>query len=126
MSRRIIQSELRRKGEWFFVIDSTFCCHQGAHGENMFSCGNRQPRTHKSNRRQRKCARHACHGFVVGMLITPRGCRIPFFASYLTREYCRAKGCVYRTQAMIAARTRAWSGVAIITASRSSLSYISS
>jgi hypothetical protein len=102
LSRRIIASELRRKGQWFFAVDSTFCCHQGEHGENMFSCGNRKPRKRNSNRRQRKCARHACHGFVVGMLITPRGCRIPFFDSYLTREYCREKGCVYRTQAMIA------------------------
>jgi len=103
LGRRIIQSERRRRGEWFFVVDSTFIGHQGTHGENMFSCGNTGQRPRKSNRKQRKVSRRSCHGFVMGLLITPRGCRIPCFASYLTHEYCQAHGIAYRTQAQLAA-----------------------
>jgi hypothetical protein len=103
LGRRIIQSELRRRGEWFFIIDPTFIGHQGTHGENMFSCGNTGRRRRKSNRKQRKVARRSCHGFVMGLLITPRGCRIPCFASYFTHEYCQAHGIAYRTQAQLAA-----------------------
>lgn len=103
LSRRIIESERRRGGQWFFVLDSTFCGHQGECGENMFSCGNKGTRARKSNRRQRKVARRSCHGFVVGLLITPSGCRIPCFFSYLTHDYSAALGQSYRTQADLAA-----------------------
>jgi hypothetical protein len=103
LGRRIIQSERRRRGEWFFILDTTFMGHQGTHGENMFSCGNLSQRPRKSNRKQRKVARRSCHGFVMGLLITPRGCRIPCFLSYFTHEYCLAHGIAYRTQAELAA-----------------------
>jgi len=103
LSRRIIASERKRRGVWFFLLDSTFCGHQGEHGENMFSCGNTVPRPRNSTRRQRKVARRSCHGFVMGLLITPRGCRIPCFFSYQTHAYCAAQGCSYRTQAELAA-----------------------
>jgi hypothetical protein len=103
LGRRIIQSERRRRGEWFFVVDSTFIGHQGTHGENLFSCGNTGRRPRNSNRKQRKVARRSCHGFVMGLLITPRGCRIPCFASYRTDEYCQAHGIAHRTQAELAA-----------------------
>jgi hypothetical protein len=103
LSRRMIQAERRRRGEWFFIVDSTFCGHQSQHGENMFSCGNYHPRPRKSTRRQLKRARRSSHGFVLGLLITPRGCRIPCFRSYLTRDYCATRGLPYRTQAQLAA-----------------------
>jgi hypothetical protein len=103
LARRIIASERRRRGEWFFLIDSTFCGHQTERGENMFSCGNKSSRPRLSNRRQRKVHRRSCHGFVMGLLITPSGCRIPCFFSYLTRDYCAARDLPYRTQAELAA-----------------------
>lgn len=103
LGRRMLQSELRRGGEWFFVIDQTYCGHQGEHTENTFSRANYRPRSKKSSRRQRKTARRSCHGFVMGLLISPRGCRIPCFKSYYTENYCRQQGRVYRTQTELAA-----------------------
>jgi len=102
LARPLVQAELRRGGEWTLLIDSTFCGHQG-HYENTFSCGNYRKRTPQSNRRQRKTARRSAHGFVMALLLTPRGVRLPFFLSYLTREYCLRHGHTYRTQAELAA-----------------------
>jgi hypothetical protein len=103
LSRRMIEAKRRRRGAWFFVLDSTFCGHQGECGENVFSCANTGTRPRKSNRRQRKVARRSCHGFVMGLLITPSGCRIPCFFSYLTHDYSAARKQPYRTQADLAA-----------------------
>ncbi len=103
LGRRMLQSELRRGGEWFFAIDQTYCGHQGEHTENTFSRANDRPRSKKSNRRQKKTARRSCHGFVMGLLISPRGCRIPCFKSYYTQSYCRQHGRTYRTQTELAA-----------------------
>lgn len=104
LGRRMILSELRRRGgEWFFILDQTYCGHQGLHTENTFSRANYRPRPKKSNRRQKKTARRSCHGFVMGLLISPRGCRIPCFKSYRTETYCRQQGLPYRTQTELAA-----------------------
>jgi hypothetical protein len=100
---RILQSELRRRGEWFFILDQTYTRHQGRHTPNTFSRGNIRPRAKQSSRHQKKTARHACHCFVMGLLITPRGCRLPCFQSYYTRAYCREQGLPYRTQTAIGA-----------------------
>jgi hypothetical protein len=104
LGRRMILSELRRRGgEWFFVLDQTYCGHQGQRTENTFSRANYRLRSKKSNRRQKKTGRRSCHGFVMGLLISPRGCRIPCFRSYLTENYCRQHGLPYRTQTDLAA-----------------------
>src|SRR5437868_7770090 len=103
LARRMIGSELRRGGEWFFDIDQTYCGHQGQHTENTFSRANYRPRSKGSNRRQKKTARRSCHGFVMGLLIAPSGCRIPCFKSYLTEMYCREAGLPDRTQTELAA-----------------------
>jgi len=103
LERRMIRSQLRRKGQWFFDVDQTYVGHQGQHTENTFSRANYRTRPRKSQRHQKKWARRSCHGFVMGMLITPSGCRIPFFKSYLTDVYCRKHGHVYRTQTELAA-----------------------
>jgi hypothetical protein len=101
---RMLQAELRRRrGEWIFILDQTFVGHQGLHTSNTFSRGNTRPRPKQSSRRQKKTARHACHCFVMGLLITPRGCRLPCFQSYYTRDYCREHGRPYRTQTDIGA-----------------------
>jgi hypothetical protein len=39
----------------------------------------------------------------MGLLITPRCCRIPFFKSYRTRDYCQQHGLPYRSQTDLAA-----------------------
>ena len=104
LGRRMILSALRRRGgEWFFILDQTYCGHQGQHTENTFSRANYRPRPKKSQRRQKKTARRSCHGFVMGLLISPSGCRIPCFKSYLTETYCRQHDLPYRTQTELAA-----------------------
>jgi hypothetical protein len=102
LARRLIRSELRSsRGEWFFILDQTFTGHQGTKTENTFSRGNYRPRPKKSNRHQKKTSRHSCHCFVMGLLITPHGIRIPMSHSYFTKEYCKAHGITYRTQTEI-------------------------
>lgn len=103
LQRRILRCELRRRGPWFFDVDQTYTGHQGLHTENTFSRANYRPRPKHSARRQKKMARRSCHGFVMGMLISPSGCRIPCFKSYRTRAYCDEQNLVYRTQTQLAA-----------------------
>ena len=103
LARRMIRSELRHGGEWFFDIDQTYCGHQGRHTENTFSRANYRSRPKRSTRRQKKTARRSCHGFVMGLLISPSGCRIPCFKSYRTETYCHQQGRSYRTQTELAA-----------------------
>lgn len=103
LERRILRSQLRRRGEWFYIVDQTYTGHQGEQTENTFSRANYRPRVKNSRRRQKKTARRSCHGFVMGLLISPSGCRIPFSKSYLTKAYCARQGLTYRTQTQLAA-----------------------
>lgn len=101
-TRRMIQSELRRKaGTWYFILDQTFVGHQGDRTENTFSRGNYRSRPKKSARHQKKSPKHACHCFVCGVLISPDGTRIPLYRSYYTRDYCKTHGIPYQTQTEI-------------------------
>lgn len=100
-TRRLVEAELRVRGEWYLILDQTFVGHQGKLTENTFSRGNYRSRSKKSNRRQKKTPRHSCHCFVCGVLLSPRGARIPLYESYFTEDYCRAHGIPYRTQADI-------------------------
>lgn len=102
LQRRMIHSELRSAGEWFLILDQTFSGHQGTKVENTFSRGNYRARPKKSARHQKKTSRHSCHCFVMGLLITPRGTRIPLYRSYYTRAYCRTHDLPYRTQTELA------------------------
>src|SRR5207249_78464 len=54
-------------------------------------------------RRQKHYAKRSCHGFVLGLLLTPSGLRIPCCRSYYTEAYCRQKNQPYRTQTELAA-----------------------
>ena len=94
----LLEMESRRSGRWLFIVDQTYNGQSGARTENTFSRANYRPRAKHSQRRQKKAARRSCHGFVMGLLLTPSGYRIPSCRCYYSREYCRATGRTYRTQ----------------------------
>lgn len=99
------QAESRRQGTWLFLVDQTYCGQQGQKTENTFSRANHRPRPKKGQRRQKKYAKRSCHGFVMGLLLTPSGLRIPSCRCYYTKEYCAAqnKPMPYRKQTELAA-----------------------
>src|SRR5262249_40418477 len=99
----LLKQEARRPGRWAFVVDQTYVGQQGHKTENTFSRANYRPRPKQSGRKQRRSARRSCHGFVMGLLLSPSGLRIPCCRCYYTRDYCRAQGLPYRTQAELAA-----------------------
>jgi Transposase DDE domain len=103
LAQGVLQAERRRGGTWVFIVDQTYCGQQGQKTENTFSRANYRPRGKKSKRRQKKCAKRSCHGFVMGLLITPSGLRIPCCRCYYTETYCAAKKKIYRTQTELAA-----------------------
>jgi hypothetical protein len=103
LAQGVLQAERRRGGTWVFIVDQTYCGQQGQKTENTFSRANYRPRAKKSKRRQKKCAKRSCHGFVMGLLITPSGLRIPCCRCYYTETYCAAKKKIYRTQTELAA-----------------------
>jgi hypothetical protein len=78
-------------GTYVFAVDQTYCGQQGKRNENTLRMGR------KSSRKRQ------CHCFVMGLLITPQGIRIPFFKCYHTKDYCRKKGETYRRQTELAA-----------------------
>jgi hypothetical protein len=100
----LLELEAHHDGPFVFDLDQTFCGTQGQCRENTFRCGNYRQRPRKSNRKQKKTARRSCHGFVMGLLITPSGIRIPFSTPFYTREYCQKKKRDFRTQAELAAQ----------------------
>jgi DDE family transposase len=100
----LLQAEAQRQGNWIFILDQTYCGQQGQKTENTFRCGNRTRRPKKGRRYQkRKCAKRSCHGFVLGLLLTPSGLRIPSCRCYYTQDYCQAKKDVYKKQPELAA-----------------------
>lgn len=100
----LLELEAQTGGTFIFDLDQTFCGTQGTCSENTFSCGNYRKRPRKSNRKQKKTARRSCHGFVMGLLITPSGIRIPFSTSFYTEDYCKKKELDFHTQAELGAR----------------------
>jgi hypothetical protein len=78
----LLQAEAKRKGTWVFIVDQTYCGQQGQQAENTFSRANYRPRPKKGHRRQKKYAKRSCHGFVMGLLLTPSGLRIPSCRCY--------------------------------------------
>jgi len=101
----ILQLETRRRGTWIFILDQTYCGQQGTLTQNTFSRGNYRQRPQKGNRKNKQRARHSCHCFVMGLLITPSGFRIPYCRCYFTKDYCadKTKGKKYQTQTTLAA-----------------------
>jgi hypothetical protein len=100
----LLAQEAPTGGLWAFLLDQTYVGQQGQKTENTFRCGNRQRRPRKGRRYQkRKVARRSCHGFVMGLLLTPSGLRIPCCRCYYTEGHCRDQGQAYRTQPELAA-----------------------
>lgn len=95
-----------RQGLFVLILDQTLCGQQGKLTENTFTHGIKTKRAAASkNPRQRKrFAARSCHCFVIGLLITPSGIRIPFSGNYYTADYCRAKAIAYQTQTEVAVR----------------------
>ena len=77
MSVLVLEQEAERTGPWLFLLDQTFCSQQGKKTENTYSMGNRQRRPRKGRRYNRKTAPRSVHAFVMGLLITPGGLRLP-------------------------------------------------
>ena len=100
----MLEAEAARRGTWIFILDQTLTGQQGRHTENTFSTGNRKRRPCKGRRYQKyKYARKSCHCFVMGLLVTPSGLRIPCWRSYYTEAYCAHKKRPYRKQTELAA-----------------------
>jgi hypothetical protein len=99
----LLQAETKRQGTWVFVVDQTYCGQQGQATENTFSRANYRPRPKKGQRRQKKHAKRSCHGFVMGLLLTPSGLRLPCCRCYYTEAYAAAQHKPYRKQTELAA-----------------------
>lgn len=92
-------------GRYVYLTDQTLCSQQGDKTENTYSTGNRQRRPRKGVRYSKyKHTRKRCHCFVIGLLITPSGVRIPFRRCYYTKDHCARKGIPYRKQTELAAQ----------------------
>ena len=100
----LLALEAQQEGLFVFDVDQTLCGSQGRCRENTFSCGNYRKRPRKSQRQQKKTARRSAHGFVMGLLITPSGIRIPFSTPFYTKDYCQKKKIDFHTQAELGAR----------------------
>jgi hypothetical protein len=99
----LLQAEADRGGTWLFLLDQTYVGQQGQKTENTFSRANVRKRSKKGNRKNKRRARRSCHGFVMGLLLTPSGLRIPCCRSYYTEAYGQAHQKAYRTQPELAA-----------------------
>ena len=93
------------QGTYLFIVDQTYCSQQGKRAENTFRMGAKSSK--KKAKKKRKSgytlAQRQCHCFVMGLLITPRGIRIPFVKHYYTKDYCQQKKLTYRRQTELAA-----------------------
>jgi hypothetical protein len=93
-----------KSGRFAYLTDQTLCSQQGDKTQNTYSTGNRKRRPRKGVRHGKyKRTRKQCHCFVMGLLLTPSGMRIPFRRSYYTKDYCVKKGRAYRKQTELAA-----------------------
>jgi hypothetical protein len=86
----LLAHEHNQSGRWLLIIDQTYCTHQGLKTENTFSHGERA-KSGKDRRRRKKSPRRRCHCFVMALLITPSGLRLPLFRSYYTKDYLKKK-----------------------------------
>jgi hypothetical protein len=100
----LLELEAQKQGLFIFDLDQTLCGSQSQGRENTYSCGNSRKRPRKSHRKQKKTARRSCHCFVMGLLITPSGIRIPFSTSFYTKDYCKKTKRDFHTQAELGAR----------------------
>jgi hypothetical protein len=90
LANLVLAFEHRRAGHWLLIVDQTYCTQQGKKTENTFSHGQRA-KSGKDRRRRKKWPARRCHCFVMGLLITPSGLRLPLYRSYYTAEYLKQK-----------------------------------
>jgi hypothetical protein len=99
----LLDHDAKAHGTWLLLLDQTYCTRLGLFAENTFARGNKKARPRRSNRHQKKHARCSCHCFVMALLITPSGLRLPWFKSFYTPEYCRCLRRPFYTQTELAA-----------------------
>lgn len=84
-----------RKRQWIVVIDTTHHTTMSEQMENLIVMSRRQNRSRRDTRQ---------HAFVMGLLLTDKGGRLPLpRRSYYTRDYCRRHRRRYRSAAELAA-----------------------
>jgi hypothetical protein len=104
LAQLVLQAEAARGGTWTLILDQTLVGQQGQKTENTFSTGNRKRRPCQGRRFQKYTyARKSCHCFVMGLLLTPSGLRLPCWRSYYTEAYCKQTKRPYRKQTELAA-----------------------
>ena len=104
MAVLLLEEESRKAGPYLFILDQTCCSQQGKLAPNTVSTGNRQRRPCKGRRyNKKKYAKKSQHIFVMGLLITPGGLRLPVCKGYYTKPYCETKKVEYHTQTELAA-----------------------
>ena len=93
------------QGTYLFILDQTYCSQQGKRAENTFRMGAKssKKKAKKKGKSGYTLAQRQCHCFVVGLLITPQGIRIPSVKHYYTKDYCQQKGLAYHRQTELAA-----------------------
>ena len=99
----LLRQETHAAGEWVFILDQTYVGQQGVTTENTFSRANYRQRPPKGHRQNKKHAKRSGHGFVMGLLLSPSGLRIPCCRRYYTQGYGQAKKYPYRTHIALAA-----------------------
>jgi len=83
------------KRQWIAILDTTFHSTQAEQMENLIH----RSRRHDPNRRSSQQ-----HAFVMGLLLTNCGARLPLpRRSYYTKDYCRRYRRRFRTQVQLAA-----------------------
>lgn len=103
LQRALLACESGR-GRFVFLLDQTLHGQQGQKCENTYGTGNRKRRPRKGRRYSKyKFAAKSCHCFVMGLLITPSGIRVPFCKPFYTKDYCKEKNRPFRKQTEIAA-----------------------
>jgi Transposase DDE domain len=93
-----------RQGVFTLDIDQTYCSQQGKLTENRIIRGEKTKRPKKNKQKQKKYAQRSCHCFVMALLITPSGIRLPFSLSYYTKACCEARKIAHRKQTELAAQ----------------------
>jgi hypothetical protein len=88
LAELVLAFEHRGTGRWLLILDQTLCTQFGCKTENTIGHGGRG-KSGKDRRRRKKLARTRCHCFMMGLVITPSGLRLPLYRAYYTREYLK-------------------------------------
>jgi hypothetical protein len=84
-----------RRRQWIVAIDTTYHATKSEKMENLIVMSRREDLRRRTTRQ---------HAFVMGMVMTDRGARLPLpRKSYYTEEYCRKHGRRFRTTVQLAA-----------------------